>query len=143
MGLGNDAIEEHINVLFGDERANELREKLELLPSREREAAIVEALTAALRELGANYVLPFCFKDEKGSRNPPPYIRNRASARLPHHERINGETEFGKPPRCSIFGYCPASAIHPLLFELNRPLDDLEGMLLGEYVGLTLTTARL
>src|ERR1700737_3365107 len=64
MGLGNDMVEQHINVLFGLERADNLRQKLAGLPSHEREATIVEALTEALRELGANYVLPFCFKDE-------------------------------------------------------------------------------
>jgi len=37
------------------------------------------------------------------------------------------------------FEYCPASAIHPLLFELSRPLTDLEGMLLGGFAGRTLT----
>lgn len=41
------------------------------------------------------------------------------------------------------FGYCPASRIHPLLFELNRPLDDLEGMLLDEFAGQTLTTKEI
>ncbi len=144
MGLGNDAVEEHMNVLFGDERANELREKLELLPSREREAAIVEALTAALRELGANYVLPFCFKDEKGSRTTHHLI---FATKHPRGYRIMKEIMAKQssegPQGVASFGYCPASAIHPLLFELNRPLDDLEGMLLGEYEGLTLTTAEL
>ena len=41
------------------------------------------------------------------------------------------------------FGYCPASAIHPMLFELNRPLDDLEEMLLTNFVGQTLTTEQI
>jgi hypothetical protein len=41
------------------------------------------------------------------------------------------------------FGYCPASTIHPRLFELNRPLDDLEEMLLGEFAGQTLTAQQI
>lgn len=41
------------------------------------------------------------------------------------------------------FGYCPASAIHPLLFELNRPLDDLAEMLLREFAGHTLTRQEI
>jgi hypothetical protein len=41
------------------------------------------------------------------------------------------------------FGYCPASTIHPMLFELNRPLDDLQGMLLQEFEGQTLTTKQI
>ena len=41
------------------------------------------------------------------------------------------------------FGYCPASAIHPTLFELNRPLDHLEEMLLEGFAGRTLTTQQI
>jgi len=41
------------------------------------------------------------------------------------------------------FGYCPASTIHPMLFELNRPLDDLEGMLLHEFSGKALTLKQV
>ena len=41
------------------------------------------------------------------------------------------------------FGYCPASTIHPKLFELNRSLDDLEEMLLRDFAGQTLTTEQI
>ena len=41
------------------------------------------------------------------------------------------------------FGYCPASAIHPMLFELNRPLDELQDMLLSEFAGKTITTQQI
>src|ERR1700721_1053611 len=55
MGLNNEAVEPHIDGVFGKERAKVLREKLVGMPSERREAAIIEALTAALKELGANY----------------------------------------------------------------------------------------
>ena len=41
------------------------------------------------------------------------------------------------------FEYCPASQIHPMLFEFNRPLDDLEGMLLRDFAGQTVTVAEI
>ena len=44
MGLHNEAVEQHIDVLFGEERAATLREMLAGLPPEERETAIVEAL---------------------------------------------------------------------------------------------------
>jgi three-Cys-motif partner protein len=144
MGLGNDAVREHMNVLFGDKRAEDLRGKFAVLPSAEREAAIVEALSAALRELGANYVFPFCFKDENGSRTSHHLI---FATKHPLGYRImkeimakhSSEQHQGVPS----FGYCPASSIHPLLFELNRPLDDLEQTLLDEYAGQSLTTKEI
>ena len=144
MGLGNDAVEGHINVLFGQERADRLREKLAELPSHEREAAIVEALTEALRELGANYVLPFCFKDENGTRTSHHLV---FSTKHPLGYRIMKEimAKYSSEEHQGVasFGYCPASQIHPLLFELNRPLDDLEGMLLNQFAGQTLTVKEI
>ena len=38
-----------------------------------------------------------------------------------------------------FFEYCSADNKQPLLFELNRPLDELGGMLLNEYAGKKLT----
>jgi len=37
------------------------------------------------------------------------------------------------------FSYCAADKSMPLLFEFGRPLDDLEGMLLADFSGRTLT----
>src|SRR5579885_1137473 len=68
MGLNNEAVEKHIDVLFGEERAGALRQTLSGLSPDEREAAILEALAQALKGLGTQYVLPFCFKNEDGNR---------------------------------------------------------------------------
>ena len=144
MGLGNEAVEEHMNVLFGTERANELRGKLEGLPPQEREAAIVEGLTEALRELGAEYVLPFCFKDESGIRTSHHLVfatKHPLGYRI--MKEIMAKQSSEEHQGVASFGYCPASTIHPLLFELNRPLDELEGMLLDRFAGQTLTTEEI
>jgi three-Cys-motif partner protein len=144
MGLGNDAVEQHMNVLFGEQRANKLREKLAMLPSHEREAAIVEALSEALRELGAEYVLPFCFKDENGKRTSHHLVfatKHPLGYRI--MKEIMAKHSSEEHQGVASFGYCPASTIHPLLFELNRPLDDLEGMLLNEFAGQTHTTVEV
>lgn len=144
MGLGNDLVEQHINMLFGQERADRLRERLAGLPSNEREAAIVEELTEALRELGAEYVLPFCFKDENGSRTSHHLV---FATKHPLGYRIMKEimAKYSSEEHQGVasFEYCPASSLHPVLFELNRPLDDLEGILLDEFRGQTLTVEEL
>jgi hypothetical protein len=46
----------------------------------------------------------------------------------------SSEQEQGVPS----LGYSPASQTYPLLFALNRPLDDLEEMLLAEFVVTTI-----
>jgi len=143
-GLGNEVVKEHMDALFGMERARRLRERLEGLPPWEREPAIIEALCEAMDELGAKYVLPFCFKDDRGVRtshhlvfatkNPVGYgIMKDIMA------KVSSEQHQG----VASFGYCPASTIHPKLFELNRPLDDLEEMLLRDFAGQTLTTQQI
>ena len=41
------------------------------------------------------------------------------------------------------FRYCPADRKYRLLFELTRPLDDLEQMLLHAFAGRTLTVRQI
>ncbi|HEY6943608.1 MAG TPA: three-Cys-motif partner protein TcmP [Candidatus Acidoferrum sp.] len=144
MGLSNAAVEKHIDVLFGKERAGALRNKLTGLKPEEREAAILEALTVALKELGAQYVLPFCFKDEKGNRTSHYLV---FATKHPRGYGIMKEimAKYSSEEHQSVpsFGYCPASQIHPLLFEFNRPLDELEGMLLRDFCGQTRTVEQI
>lgn len=69
MGLNNSAVEQHMNALFGDNRASKLRHELEGINTpEERELHIVNELAQALRDMGGKYVLPFRFKDKKGRR---------------------------------------------------------------------------
>jgi three-Cys-motif partner protein len=139
-GLNNQAVKQHMDVLFGQKRAERLRVKLGPLLPGERETTIVEELTQALKDLGARYVLPFCFKNEGGKRTSHHLIFATKHPRgygimKEIMAKFSSEEHQGVPS----FEYCPASAIHPLLFELNRPLTDLEGMLLSEFNGKTLT----
>jgi three-Cys-motif partner protein len=144
MGLNNEAVEQHIDVLFGKERASALRKKLTGLRPEERETAIVEALMEALKELGAQYVLPFCFKDEKGTRTSHYLI---FATKHPLGYRIMKEimAKYSSEEHQGVasFEYCPASENQPLLFEFTRPLDDLESMLLVEFAGQTLTVEEV
>jgi three-Cys-motif partner protein len=144
MGLNNEAVKQHMDVLFGEERANQLRSKLAGLPPSEREAAIVEALLEALREFGAEYVLPFCFKDEEGNRTSHHLVfatKHPLGYRI--MKEIMAKHSSEEHQGVASFEYCPASSIHPMLFELNRPLDDLENMLLDAFGEQTLTAEEI
>lgn len=140
MGLQNPAVKEHMDSLFGEERANELRRELEGLNSRERELTIVEAIGKALQEMGGKYVLPFCFKNEEGTRTSHHLIL--ATKHVKGYEimkeimaKESSDTQQGVPS----FEYNPASLKHPLLFELSRPLDALGNTLLQQFAGRTMT----
>src|SRR4030042_1009047 len=68
MGLNNAAVKEHMDALFGEERAEALRERLEPLSAFKRQMLIIEELCQAIKAMGPRYVLPFCFKDSRGTR---------------------------------------------------------------------------
>jgi three-Cys-motif partner protein len=140
MGLTNELVREHMNVLFGEVRADAIRRKLQGLNSAERESLIVEELSGALKTMGADYVLPFTFRNEAGTRTTHHLIF--ASKDFKGYEIMkeimaqeSSETNQG----VASFEYSPASEKFPLLFELSRPLDDLEEMLLREFPGERLT----
>jgi three-Cys-motif partner protein len=140
MGLTNDAVREHMNVLFGAERADAVRQKLAPLRPNERETLIVEELSLALKEMGANYVLPFSFRNDTGTRTTHHLIF--ASKNFKGYEIMKGimaHESSEQTQGVASFEYSPASEKFPLLFELTRPLDDLEGMLLSRFAGKTLT----
>jgi three-Cys-motif partner protein len=144
MGLANDLVREHMNALFGEARAEKLRVELEALNPHERELTIVEEIGKALQDLGGKYVLPFRFVNDQGTRTSHHLIfvsKNILGYKI-MKEIMAGEssrTEQGVP----TLEYDPADARYPLLFELSKPLDDLEEMLLTEFAGQTLTMKEI
>ena len=133
-----------MNVLFEKERADELRQRLAGMRPEEREAEIVETLAQALRGLGADYVLPFCFKDERGIRTSHHLVfatKHPLGYRI--MKEIMAKQSSEAPQGVASFGYCPASAVQPMLFELNRPLDDLRGLLLQTFAGRTMSVEEI
>ncbi len=143
-GLSNPAVKQHMDVLFGTARAAMLRKKLELLQPGDREATIVEELSQALKELGADYVLPFCFKNELGNRTSHHLIfATKHPKGYEMMKEIMASRSSERHQGVPSFGYCPASAIHPMLFELNRPLDDLEEMLLDSFQRKTMSVDQI
>lgn len=144
MGMDNDAVETHVNALFEEERAARLRQRLQGLNPQDRELAITEEIAEALKEMGGRYVLPFRFRDERGSRTSHHLIF--VSKDFKGYEIMKGimagassTSEQGVPS----LEYNPAARNQGLLFELSRPIDDLEDQLLRDLVGRTLTMREI
>jgi len=144
MGLHNTAVEKHMNSLFGKERADNLREQLESKQPEERELIIVEAICQALKEIGGSYVLPFGFKNESGNRTTHHliFVSKNVLGYSIMKEIMAGESSSAKQGVPS-FEYNPAPPRYPLLYELYRPLDELENLLLDEFAGQTLTRVKI
>jgi three-Cys-motif partner protein len=116
MGIGNEAVRDHINALFGETKADQLRTQLGGLKPHERELTIVEAICASLQEMGGKYVLPFRFRHE---------VENRVS----HHlifvskhvkgyeimKEIMAKESSEKTQGVPSFEYNPATIREPLL----------------------------
>jgi three-Cys-motif partner protein len=144
-GLSNPLVQEHMAALFGPERAQGLSAELNALAPRAREATIVNELGLALKAFGHRYVLPFCFRNSSGKRTTHHLIF--VTKHFKGYEVMKGvmakassEEHQGVPS----FAYSPAvSRRQKFLFEFNRPLDDLEQMLLTECPGRSLTMRQI
>jgi three-Cys-motif partner protein len=148
MGLGNPMVKEHMDCLFGEERADELRGRLRPLRVRERELVIVEELCQALKELGPQYVLPFRFRNQKGTRISHHLIFvSKGFKGYEIMKEIMARESSSEEQDVASFEYNPADirqlGRQTLLFQLSRPLDDLADMLLREFAGQILSMRQI
>lgn len=144
MGLHNPAFVEHMNALFGNERADILRDKLQPLNPADRELVIIEELCQALKEMGGEFVLPFRFKNESGNRTSHHLIF--VSKHFRGYEimkDIMAKESSASHQGVPSFEYNVATERQPLLFGFLRPLDDLAEMLLAEFAGQKLTMRKI
>jgi hypothetical protein len=89
--------------------------------------------------MGGKYVLPFCFKNEHGTRTSHYLIfvsKNVTAYTI--MKGIMGGASSKQPQNVPSFSYCAADKTMPMLFELARPLDDLKALLLDAFAGQTL-----
>lgn len=144
MGLSNALVEEHMNALFGKERADALRLKFETLSTPDRELMIVEELCGALNPTNDRYVLPFRFKDDRGTRTSH-HLIFVSKHFLGYHimKGVMARESSMQEQGVATFEYSPADRKYPLLFEMSRPLDDLKAMLLKDCSGKRLTFSQL
>jgi three-Cys-motif partner protein len=147
MGLNNQFVREHMEALFGKERAERLGNRLKELKPLERELTIVEELAQALKEMGGKYVLPFGFKNEKGERTSHHLIFvSKHPLGYDIMKGIMAKESSSNEQGVPSFEYNKehiTKSLQPLLFEFSRPLDDLGEMLLKEFAGKTLTMREI
>jgi three-Cys-motif partner protein len=140
MGLNNDLFKEHMDGLFGEKRASDLRGRLACLDPGRRESVIVEEFVKSINEIGGRYVLPFRFVDEHQTRTSHHlvFISKNVLGYSIMKDIMAKESTLANQGVPS-FEYSPADQSQPNLFELTRPLSDLEFLLLEEFAGRTLT----
>jgi len=143
-GLSNPLVKTHMEALFGEE-TTELTAKLMGLSPVERVSTIVEALAQALKQFGHRYVLPFCFKNSSGKRTTHHliFVTKNFKGYEVMKEIMAKQSSLESQGVPSFEFLRPTSNDQNLLLELNRPLDELAGMLLSEYAGRTMTMCQI
>jgi three-Cys-motif partner protein len=143
MGLNNDAVRSHMNVLFGESRANKLRKKLIGLRPYEREEAILDSLSESLRDMGANFVLPFRFRSEEDNR--PTHHLVFTTKHFKGYEimrDIMGKESSEENQGVPSFEHSSKVERWARLIE-PTPVDDLAEMLLQDLAGAELTARQI
>ena len=139
MHLSIKSVQQHMNKLFGEERAVALRARMDGLEPRERERVIVNEFIDALKDIHGQYVLPFAFKQEHEARTSHYIIF--VSKHFRGYEimkNIMAKQSSSHVQGVPSFEYKPEAATQLTLFELARPLDDLERSVPEELAGETL-----
>ncbi len=139
-GISNQAVEPHINALFGIERADKLRKQLADKTPHQREVLILEELAQAIKGMGGRFVLPFKFKNATGKRTSHSLIF--VSKHFKGYEimkDIMAKESSTRDQGVPSFEYSPATEDTPLLFSLARPYEALLDDLLEAYSGETIS----
>lgn len=142
-GISNDMVAQHMNALFGRSLADELRKKLIDQPSHRRESLILEALVAAIKSKGGQFVLPFRFMDK--NKRPTHYLIF-VSKHFKGYEIMKGimaSESSSTDQGVASFAYSPADRQSPLLFSLSRPMEELSGMLKDTFSGRNLSVEEI
>lgn len=143
-GIGNQAVAGHMDALFGKERADALRARLPSLSPELREALILEELAAEIKALGGTYVLPFTFRNSSGTRTSHKLVFVSKSFKgYSIMKDIMAKESSTEDQGVPSLAYSPADWSMPLLFSLQRPLDQLRASLLKSLAGQELSVSEI
>ena len=139
-----DAVEEHIDALFGKERADELRSLPSSMSSSDRESSILKAISQSLKEKAGQYVLPFRFKNDRGTRTSHYLIfvsKHRRGYEIMKDIMADEGTNLDKG--VPSFEYNPATHDQIPLFESLHLLEELGDKLMEYFAGKTVTMQQI
>lgn len=147
MGVNNDAVRKHMISLFGEEYLNKLQNACVGKTSAEREIIVLQTLCDALKQYGSQYVLPFRFRNENGTRTSHHLIFLSKSFRgYDIMKGIMASESSQKTDGVASFEYNPRDAHYQqgsLLDMLSTPLDQLSELLLHDYTGKNISFQKL
>jgi three-Cys-motif partner protein len=143
-GISNELVDQHINALFGEERAARLREAIKGKTPAQRETIVLEHLAQALKELGGKFVLPFRFRNAAGTRSTHHLVFVSKHVRgYEIMKEIMAKESSTYDQGVPSLEYSPADASTPLLFSLQRPLEKLAEELPIRFAGRKMSMVQI
>jgi three-Cys-motif partner protein len=147
MGVNNESVREHMASLFGDEQLGVIQNECRNKSAKERESIVIQSLCDALRNNGSQYVLPFRFRNNAGTRTSHHLIfLSKSFTGYDRMKEIMFEESSDHSDGVASFEYNPRDMYfrQGSLFDLlSRPLDELQDMLMQEYAGRTIDFRKL
>jgi hypothetical protein len=145
--LSNPVVKEHVDALFGRERAERLRQVVKEMRPDEREEVLIEAFIEAVTEdLGYEYVIPYVFEKEYKDRTSHYLIFvSKVDRGFKIMKEIMYKESQDKTQGVAKFGYVRQDSAEktPLLHLMNTPLSDLGIQLCEDYAGRSLSRKDL
>jgi three-Cys-motif partner protein len=143
-GLDNAIVADHMRQLFGVERFERLRAEVNRLSPRERERAIMSAMTESLKEVGGRYVLPFGIKNQHGTRTSHYIIfvsKHFRGYHIMKEVMIGLSTNEGE---IGSFEYLPVRSPQLRLLDFDNPhsISTLKEILLRQFAGRSMSVAQ-
>jgi hypothetical protein len=97
-----------------------------------------------LKNRGGEFVLPFCFKDDHGTRTSHYLIFVTKHFRgYEIMKSIMAKESASCPQGVPSFVFDPNQQSNPVLFELDKPLDELKNLLRRDFAGRSLTMRQI
>ena len=142
LAIDNPRVTEHLDPLFGRERAEKLRRELGSFDSEERELHLVKEFSNALEESSSDgsprRALWFKFRNPTRARTSHYLVHvTRHSLGYNRMKEIMAEESSSRDQGVASFEYSEAISRQPLLFSLS-PLAELEESLLSDFAGKSL-----
>ena len=139
-GISNPSVTNHMNDLFGEDNANKLRRVIKSLKSSDREKIILDYIVQALKDIGGEYVIPFRFMNERGTRTSHYLIFVSKDIRGHNIMKdIMAKESYKDKQGVPTFEYNSYLLKQPCFedFEINQ-INELTNLLLVEFANKTL-----
>jgi len=145
MGISNKIVHEHMNELFGIETTRHLNSKvMNTSRASEKEDIVMAEMADGLRKMGGKYIVPFRFKNIKGTKTSHYIIfvsKNKIAYKI--MKEIMADMSSLKDQGVGSFTFCGIEERQLRLFEYSQPLDELEDMLLRDLSGKVMTVEEI